>query len=170
MKFIGSILLLLWVLVACTPAQQAPTPIPTLTLIAATSLPTVTPVTPTAIVPTRTNPLDLISTELPDATQNTDENPLLEIDPVAGELVALAKQRIENQENISVDQLLVASIEAYRWQDTSLGCPLLNNTYEQVEIAGYRIVLQGMEDDLEFIFHTSFDQITRCDIENEQLP
>jgi hypothetical protein len=93
---------------------------------------------------------------------------LLEADPVAAELAALARRRVADTTGVGSDAVVVESIRAYRWTDTSLGCPLPDTTYEQVSIDGYRIVVRANDD--EFLFHSTFEQLVRCEPENERLP
>jgi hypothetical protein len=61
----------------------------------------------------------------------------------------------------------VVEVTAYRWPDSSLGCPLPNQRYTPVEIDGYRIVLRA--GDRETIFHSDFDRVLPCAAEYEQL-
>jgi len=61
-----------------------------------------------------------------------------------------------------------AWVEAYVWQDTSLGCPEPGQTYAPVAVDGYRIVLEVR--DTQVIFHTDFDRAIPCDPDLEQLP
>jgi hypothetical protein len=93
---------------------------------------------------------------------------LLDVDPIAAELTILAQRQVANQREIALEAVEVVSVRAYRWPDASLGCPLEGNTYTDVEIDGYRIVLRV--DDDEINFHTNFEQIFVCEAENARLP
>ena len=93
---------------------------------------------------------------------------LVDIDPVAAEFVALARRRVQTAVEVDSDEISLVSVRAYRWTDTSLGCPLAGNTYESAEVDGYRIVLETSDET--FIFHTSFEQLVSCDASREVLP
>jgi hypothetical protein len=90
------------------------------------------------------------------------------IDPVATELVALAQRRLAQDLNLPTRRIQVVEVTSYVWQDASLGCPLPGESYAQVIVDGYRIVLSA--GDQEYLFHTDFDRVIPCDAENEQLP
>lgn len=136
--------------------------VPTLTLIPATATLTPTTGAPTATVPPRIDPNAIAPTDtvIPPAADSGD--------PVADELLLLATRRVMGAANVQADDVEVVSVEPYRWLDSSLGCPLPDNTYTPVEVDGYRIVLAA--DDNEYIFHTSFTEVVRCAPENEVLP
>jgi len=89
-------------------------------------------------------------------------------DQVATELAALAQRRIAQEQDVPINQVEIVSIEAYVWQDTSLGCPEPGQTYAPVAVDGYRIVLEVR--DTQVIFHTDFDRAIPCDPDLEQLP
>ncbi len=93
---------------------------------------------------------------------------LLELDPVAAELVRLAQQRVARQLDLPLRRIRIVDVRAMRWTDNSLGCPQPDQTYAQVEVDGYRIVVSAGEQ--EYIFHADFDRLLPCDAENEQLP
>lgn len=85
---------------------------------------------------------------------------LLAVDPVAAELVRLAQQRLAAQLDLPVRRVAWMSVEAFRWWDTSLGCPLAGQTYELVDVPGYRIVLQA--GDALYAFHTDSERLFPC--------
>jgi hypothetical protein len=93
---------------------------------------------------------------------------LVEIDPVAAELAALAQRRLSEELEVSVRRVRILEVTPYTWTDSSLGCPLEGGEYSPVQIDGYRIVLAV--GDSEYIFHTDFDRLIPCDAENEVLP
>jgi hypothetical protein len=94
--------------------------------------------------------------------------PLIEVDPVAEELVLLAKRRVSNLTGLNTTEIDLISVDPFLWLDSSLGCPLPDSEYTPLTIEGYRIVVVAA--DVEYLFHTSFDQIVRCDPDNEELP
>lgn len=93
---------------------------------------------------------------------------LVEVDPVAAELVALAQRRVSQERDVPASRVRVVEVSPYTWTDSSLGCPLDGEDYTAVEIDGYRIVLAV--GDREFIFHTDFDRLIPCDSDDELLP
>jgi hypothetical protein len=164
-RVLQSFLVCLLTLAACAPTSQ-PTPVPTLTLIAATQTPL-----PTTIPPTITSDPALISAEslltattAPQATA-TARN-LAESDPIAAELIAIARRQVADETGLPTQRVRLVSVETVRWSDSSLGCPLPDQTYTQIEIDGYRIVLMAGE--REYIFHTDFDRIIRCENEPQE--
>jgi hypothetical protein len=97
-----------------------------------------------------------------------EQHTLIEVDPVAAELVALAQRRVAALANTQAQAVDLVSVRPYRWRDASLGCPLPDETYTSIEIDGYRIVLAAGGD--EYVFHTSFTDLVRCPPGNEVLP
>jgi hypothetical protein len=85
---------------------------------------------------------------------------LIAVDPVAAELVRLAQQLVASQLDLPVRRVSWVSVEAFRWWDTSLGCPRAGQTYEQVDVPGYRIVLQA--GDALYAFHTDSERLFPC--------
>jgi hypothetical protein len=152
---------------ACAPdSGPSATPAPTITLIPATTTPTLTPTVPTPTVPPRINPNDLLQTPTPiPAAPSTEDD----LDPVAAELLLLARQRVMALADIADPFVIeVALIRAYRWPDGGLGCPLPELEYPPGEVEGYRIVLAVADET--YIFHTSFTDLVRCDPANVTLP
>ncbi len=256
--------MILWVVLALVVAAcstaEAPTPVPTLTLIPPTITPTLTPVTPTAtplglpgpgdlvtpitdsrtlLVPDRAQPLlQLALADLADRLtiaeddiqvvrletavwtsidlgcgaenlpgfanleidgfrfvlrvanenyeyhadtrtsvrlcENSDQiagrtgNLLLDTDPIAAEMVALARRRLATELGLASRRIQLVDAVAYTWSDSSLGCPQPGVDYPPISIDGYRIVLEA--GDQPYIFHTDSTQLIACAVENEQLP
>jgi hypothetical protein len=152
----------------CTPAAQ-PVLEPTETLIPPTITVTPSPVPATAALTPLPRPGDLVApTPTANAEGETALDSLAESDPVAAELAALAQRRIAQQLNLPARRVRVVEVAAYAWPDSSLGCPLSGESYAQGVVDGYRIVVAAGEQ--EFIFHSDFDRVLPCDVENEQLP
>lgn len=159
-------------LAACAPAASN-TPVPTLTLI-----PAVDTATPTSIPPTQTPlplpaPGDLAATPS-SVTPNAETTPeaslddLLATDPIAAELVALAQRLVADQLDLPARRVRLVDVQPITWDDTSLGCPAPNQSYEAATVDGYRIVLTTGD---EFhLYHTDFDRVIPCTAENERLP
>lgn len=93
---------------------------------------------------------------------------LVDIDPVAAELAALAQRRLALSLDIPAGQVHVLEMTPYIWTDNSLGCPLAGEEYTSVQIDGYRIMLTVGDD--EYIFHTDFDRLLACNADDERLP
>lgn len=93
---------------------------------------------------------------------------LAETDPVAAGLVSLAQRRLSTALNLPARRIQVVDIRAYRWTDSSLGCPLPGQDYAPVLIDGYRIVMSA--GDVEYIFHSDSEQLIACDARYERLP
>ncbi|MFN8376509.1 MAG: hypothetical protein U0694_27020 [Anaerolineae bacterium] len=93
---------------------------------------------------------------------------LLEVDPVAAELVLLAQQRVAAELDLPLRRIRAVDVRQIRWTDSSLGCPQPDQSYTQVITEGYRIVVSA--GDQEYIFHSDFDRLLLCDPEREQLP
>ncbi len=148
----------------CTGA--AATVAPTLTLIPSTATATATIAAPTATPQSLTSPQDLTTTE--PSTTDAPGGTLLEIDPVAAELAALAQRLLGAQLDLPVSRVRVIDVQAIVWPDGSLGCPQPDRVYTQALVNGYRIVLEAAGE--RTIFHTDFDRAFICPAEDEQLP
>lgn len=93
---------------------------------------------------------------------------LMEIDPVAAELAALAQRQVAGELDLPARRVQIVDVRLFAWDDTSLGCPLPDQSYEPVESRGYRIVVSAGGE--EYLFHTDFDRLIACDPANERLP
>jgi hypothetical protein len=152
------------VVVACSPST---TLVPTLTLIPATATTIPSPVPPTATPESLPEPQDLFASPTSAPSDHTPEA-LIEIDPIAAELVSIAQRLVAQDLDLPTRRVRFIEAEPYAWTDSSLGCPVPGQTYTSVETNGYRIVVSA--GDQEYIFHTDFDRVLPCDPENEQLP
>jgi len=83
--------------------------------------------------------------------------------------VELAKADLARRLEISVSEILVISVEAVDWPDTSLGCPEPGMMYAQVITPGYLIVLEAAGQTYEY--HTDrSDQVVLCQTNGENQP
>lgn len=82
------------------------------------------------------------------------------IDPVAADLVVLAKARVGREADVEPDEVEVDEIVPRTWQDTSLGCPEVDETYREQRIDGYFIRL--LANDRWYQLHTDFERATLC--------
>lgn len=155
-------------LAACAPGGAEA--LPTLTLIPPSETPPPSDIPPSATP----DPLIVVPEEVtltPDSTAG-NETPtpvsLIEADPVAAELVALATRILAQDLGLPQRRIQLVEVETVRWRDTSLGCPQPDQTYSQIEIPGYRIVLEA--GDTTYAFHTDFDRVLPCPEGSEVLP
>lgn len=93
---------------------------------------------------------------------------LVLIDPVAAQLFALTQRRLAEQLDLPMRRIHLVEMRAYTWPDSSLGCPVEGQSYDRLNIDGYRLVVTV--GDNEYLFHTDFDRLVPCDPENEVLP
>ncbi len=101
-------------------------------------------------------------------TQPLADELLLMVDPVAAEIFFLARRQVANQLSLSTRRVMLGTIRAYTWEDTSLGCPVPDQTYTEAAIDGYRVVVRAAETD--YAFHSDAISIRPCPEGQEQLP
>lgn len=153
------------VVTACSPSTSV---VPTLTLIPSTATTVPSPVPPTATLETLPAPQDLFASPTPVPSGNHTPEALIEIDPIAAELVSIAQRLVAQELDLPTRRVRFVEAEPYEWTDSSLGCPLPGQVYIPVITNGYRIVVSAADE--EYIFHTDFDRVLPCDADNEQLP
>ncbi len=89
-------------------------------------------------------------------------------DPVAEELFLLARADLARRLFSDADDITLVEVTVVTWPDTSMGCPQEGETYETVEMPGYRLMLRA--DDEEYFYHASFETVIYCDAQDEVLP
>lgn len=146
-------------------APPAATSIPTVALIPATATDVPTPVPPTNTPAALPAPGDVLPTPAPTSAQGES---LVSQDPIAAELVAIAQRQIAGELDLPVRRVTLVEITPMVWTDSSLNCPLPDQTVTPMEIGGYRMVLEAA--DQTYVYHTDFDRVVRCDAANELLP
>jgi hypothetical protein len=149
---------------ACDSAADS-APLPTATLIAPP--PTLTAAPPTSTPQSLPAPSDLIEAVPFEPTAEPSAD-LVAVDPIAAELVALARSYVAQRDDLPLVRVRLVEITPHIWTDTSLGCPSPDVVYEPAQVDGYRIVLTTGE--RYHLFHTDFDRIIPCSPENEVLP
>jgi len=99
----------------------------------------------------------------PTAGQPTPE-PTSEINEATMKAMSeLARQKLAEELEISVDQIQVVSADPTYWSDTSLGCPQPGMTYPQVITPGYRVTL--VVGSTLYTYHTDTKQtVVRCEL------
>jgi hypothetical protein len=160
------VIIALWT-AGCT-SDMVATPLPTLALIPATAtrIPTAVPASATPD-PALFSPEALLTREAAiTATPSAPDDRAL--DPIAQELVALAQQRVADLTGLPLRRIRVDEVTPYRWTDSSLGCPLPEQTYVDIAIDGYRILLTT--GDNSYVYHTDFDRVLPCPEGSEVLP
>jgi hypothetical protein len=151
---------------ACT-GEATPFVESTQVLIPSTATFTPSPVPPSQTPPpSQAAPGEISGSSTPEETAASDD--VLSVDPVAAELTMLAQRRIAQELGLPIRRVQVVEVSSYIWTDSSLGCPVPGESYTQLTVDGYRIVLSA--GDNEYIFHTDFDRAIPCDAANEQLP
>ncbi len=152
-------------LAACSsgPAATQPTapatsePIATVVVVEAPTIPAGSPYP----APTAGNPQASTDGAYPAPGQVTPE-PTSEINEATMRAMSdLARQKLAEELEISVDQIQVVTADPTYWSDASLGCPQPGMTYQQVITPGYRITLV-VGSDL-YVYHTDTVQtVIRC--------
>ncbi len=139
----------------------SPSALPTLTLVPPTEtiVPTSAPARATDD-PELTSPESLLTARAP-TLPAAGTSTVLPEDPIAAELVLIAQQQVADLLGISVRRVRLVSVEAVRWDDSSLGCPQADQTYTPIEVDGYRIELRAADET--YRFHTDFDRVISCD-------
>lgn len=150
-----ALLTLFVLLLSACAAQGAPTALPTQPLP-----PTVTPspLPPTDVGLER--PSDLVTATPAESTQIAD--------PVAAELIALARRQVARVYNVPEADVRLIDVVSTSWPDTGLGCPQPGASYAAGHHDGYRIVVGA--GDTTYIFHTDFDHVVECAAADEVLP
>ncbi len=100
--------------------------------------------------------------------RETEPDVLTIVDPIAAEMVLLARQRVTEQANTFLPRVRLEAISPVIWPDSSLGCPAEGQSYTQGEVSGYRVVVSYRGD--ETVFHTDFQTLLQCNPEDEVLP
>lgn len=107
---------------------------------------------------------NLILCEQPEASSGPAETPTIDINELpatAQDLVKQAKEDLSERLNIAADEIVVESVEAVEWRDSSLGCPKPGMQYLQVITPGYRIILSASGQ--EYDYRTSLQDVVLCE-------
>jgi len=143
-------------LAACGPAPTVTQP---------TALPTIEPTVAVIEMPTApvTTPYPAPNSSYPAPGQPTPE-PTSEINEATMKAMSeLARQKLAEELEISVDQIKVVTADPTYWSDTSLGCPQPGMTYSQIVTPGYRVTL--VVGNTLYTYHTDTKQtVVRCEL------
>ena len=138
---------------------------PTPTVTQPTALPTIEPTVAVIEMPTApvTTPYPAPNSSYPAPGQPTPE-PTSEINEATMKAMSeLARQKLAEELEISVDQIQVVSADPTYWSDTSLGCPQPGMTYSQIVTPGYRVTL--VVGNTLYTYHTDTKQtVVRCEL------
>ncbi len=93
---------------------------------------------------------------------------LLIADPVAAELIALARRQVVRTHGANDADVKLVDVASVMWPDTALGCPQPNTAYPAGSHDGYRIVVAAGT--TQYIFHSDFDHVIECAAADEVLP
>lgn len=93
---------------------------------------------------------------------------LIALDPAAADMLAAVQRGVAQQLDLPMQRVQLVTMTPHVWTDTSLGCPLPDQTYSPARIGGYRVLVQA--GDQEFLFHTDSITAVPCTREAEQLP
>jgi len=102
---------------------------------------------------TATQPNPLTEEAMPETTiplEGLTGVPAASVPPAAEAAVAAAKEDLANWLDVSGEDILVTSIEAVQWSDSSLGCPQPEMMYLQVITPGFRVILQAQGQTYEY--------------------
>ena len=83
-----------------------------------------------------------------------------ELSPEAAALVEKARQDLSTRAGVSPGDIVVESVEAVQWRDSSLGCPQPGMNYLTVITPGYLIKLQALAQTYEY--HASLVNVVWC--------
>ncbi len=82
-------------------------------------------------------------------------------DPVAAEFVEQARFDLAERMGVSLERVVLISVEAVDWPDSSLGCPQEGEEYVRALTSGYRLVL-GVGDE-RYEYHTALERMIFCE-------
>ncbi len=99
-----------------------------------------------------------------DDTESVHGELLTLVDPIASEMVTLAKRRVVDELQIQPQDVTLVDIISVTWEDSSLGCPQPDQVVTDVLIEGYRIQLSAEGQD--FTYHTDSVRLFPCDTDD----
>lgn len=98
----------------------------------------------TSCTPVKSTPPTSGEPPLPDP-ENRGQTPQAgpTFEPAATMLVEQARGDLTQRTGIAADQIVISSVQAVTWPDSSLGCPQPGMAYAQVLTPGYLILLEA---------------------------
>lgn len=76
--------------------------------------------------------------------------PAPQVGEVPGELMARILDAAAERADVDIDEIEILRAEAVTWPDGSLGCPEPGQSYIQVLIDGYHVVLEAAGEELDY--------------------
>jgi hypothetical protein len=140
------VLIGMFVLTACQPLKNTPSPMEGST-----------------IIPVETRPVvagTIKQTTMPVAQTDVPAEPPVALPPVKigtpspfGQKMALLSQAdLSKRLNIGVDEITIKAVQPVVWPDSSLGCPQPDFAYSQIPANGFIVVLEVAPN--QFLYHT----------------
>ena len=93
---------------------------------------------------------------------------LIAVDPLAAETLRVVQTLLAEELDLSSRRVQLVDMQPVTWLDTSLGCPDPDQTYTQVDIQGYHIVV-SVADEL-YIYHSDSNTAYPCPLEQSIIP
>lgn len=93
---------------------------------------------------------------------------LIAVDPLAAETLRVVQTLLAEELDLSSRRVQLVDMQPVTWSDTSLGCPDPDQTYTQVDIQGYHIVV-SVADEL-YIYHSDSNTAYPCPLEQSIIP
>lgn len=93
---------------------------------------------------------------------------LVAVDPLAAETFRVVQNLVATELDLSTRRVQLVEMMPVIWTDTSLGCPQDEQTYTDVEIAGYHIVVSVADEN--YIYHSDSNTVYPCAADDVVLP
>lgn len=103
-----------------------------------------------------------------DGRQTISDDLLIAVDPLAAETFRSVQLLLASELDLSTRLIQLVTMRPVTWTDTSLGCPQAGQTYADVQIQGYYMVVSVGGDN--YIYHSDSIDIYPCPIEQSVLP
>lgn len=88
---------------------------------------------------------------------------LVAVDPLAAETLRVVQMLLATELDLSSRRVQLVDMLPVTWTDTSLGCPQEGQTYTQVDIQGYHIVVSVADD--RYIYHSDSNTAYPCPLD-----
>lgn len=93
---------------------------------------------------------------------------LVAVDPLAAEILGVVQALLAEELDLSSRRVQLVNMQPVTWSDTSLGCPSPDQTYTQVDIQGYHIVVTVA--DVLYVYHSDSNTAYPCPVEQSIIP
>ena len=85
------------------------------------------------------------------------------VDPASQPIVDQTRAALASTLGVRVDVIRLVTLDRVFWPDPSLGCPVPGNFYPQVIVAGYAVILEGLNRLYQYHAADSAGSVIRCD-------